>query len=297
MSCLAQNYKENKISEQEFESQMRDITAKQNRLFNGDVIISRQRDRVLLEIDHIVVQAGKDYSNTDSFLATYFYNLLREELPGRDDEQVQWRRSLYKYYNAQPTPHGPVWYPITKTFGTHKSRRAAHLVPHKIGYDTMGNLYDDDGYKLMWSMGNGLLMERTFEEAFDEYQFCLLPREVAGKPDEWQLVLMDESLRNEIVYDGKTWDYFDKTFLQFQDGCDARPQKKFLYFHYWMCITKTQRELTLGWQRIREETKMGRLWSIPGKRQFPLNCFTPHSYFVSRLETDLIRSISPKGNG
>ena len=50
MSCLAEDYKANKITPEEFEVEMRDLTRKQNKLFNGDVTIHRQRDIVLSEI-------------------------------------------------------------------------------------------------------------------------------------------------------------------------------------------------------------------------------------------------------
>ncbi|KAF8856380.1 hypothetical protein BDZ45DRAFT_791166 [Acephala macrosclerotiorum] len=263
ISCLAEDYKANKISDEEFDVQMRDLTREQNKLFNGDMTIHSQYDRVLSEIDDIVVKAGKDERRMDISLSTYFYNLLHGKPPGRAAGQIQRRKDLYKHYHDQPILHGLVWCPITKCFGPYKSRRAAHLVTYKVGYKTMGELFDDEGYKLMWSMGNGLPMERTFEEAFDDYEFCLLPREVTGKLDEWQLVLMNESLREEFIYAGNKWDEYDGTFLQFWEGCDARQQKR-LYFHYWMCLIKAQRELTPGWQNLRKKTKMGRLWLTPG---------------------------------
>lgn len=302
MSCLAEDYKANKITPEEFEVEMRDLTRKQNKLFNGDVTIHRQRDRVLSEIDDIVVEVGKDEQRMDISLSTYFYNLLRGKPPGRDAEQIQWRKDLYKHYGFQPKLHGPVWCPITKCFGPYESRRAAHLVPYKIGYETMGDLFDDDGYKLMWSMGNGLPMEEIFEKAFDNYEFCLLPREVAGKPDEWQLILMNESLRDEFIYAGKKWEEYDGTFLEFPKDSDARPQKRFVYFHYWMCLIKAYRELTPGWQNVRDKTKMGRLWSTPGKRH-SFRCIAFFEIILQlqdsafRVKTNSERRLSSKSHG
>jgi hypothetical protein len=49
--------------------------------------------------------------------------------------QVQHHQDLYKHYGFQPKLHGPVWCPITKCFGPYESRRAAHLVPYKIGIE------------------------------------------------------------------------------------------------------------------------------------------------------------------
>jgi len=252
-------------SEADFTIQMRDITRKQNKLFNGDVTISRQRDYVLKAIDKIVVEEGKDESEMTESLTLQMYNILRGKPPGRDGEQVQWRMDLYNHYGSQPQPHGPVWCPISKSSAPYKEIKAAHLVPYKIGYETMGHLFDGDGYSLMWSMGNGLPMRKQFERHFDNYDFCILPRESPGKPDEFQLVLMNEEIRYEESLFGKTWDDFDEQMLGFVDGNDARPSKRFLYFHYWMCIIKTKRELTKGWKDVREKTRMGRLWTTPGK--------------------------------
>jgi hypothetical protein len=267
MSCLAEEYKSRNLSDEDFAEEMRDLVAKQTKLFQGDVTISRESDRILADMDNITTDVGKDEKVIGTSLANYFYKMLRGKLPNRVAGQIHWRSQLCKHYNFQPKPHGAVWCPITKCFGPYKSRRAAHIVPYKIGYETMGELFGGNGYELMWSMGNGLPMDSNLEDAFNNYQFCLLPREVAGKPDEWQVVLMDESIRHEFACPGNTWDSYDGTFLEFPDGSDTRPQKRFLYFHYYMCIIKAYKELTPGWKEVREKTRMGRLWSTPGKRR------------------------------
>ena len=51
---------------------------------------------------------------------------------------------------------------------------------------------------------------------------------------------------DEFIYAGKKWDEYDGTFLEFPEGSDARPQKRSLYFHYWMCLVKSYRELIPG---------------------------------------------------
>jgi hypothetical protein len=71
-----------------------------------------------------------------------------------------------------------------------------------VGYDTDITVgYDTDitvGYDTNITVGYdtditvGYDTDITVEEAFDDYEFYLLPRQVAGKPDEWQLVLMNE---------------------------------------------------------------------------------------------------------
>jgi hypothetical protein len=78
--------------------------------------------------------------------------------------------------------HKKIWCPITKEFGSSTTRRAAHLVPYQIGYETTGDIFGVNGYNLQWSMGNGLPMNKRFEQACENFDFCLLPRETPGSP-------------------------------------------------------------------------------------------------------------------
>jgi hypothetical protein len=113
---------------------------------------------------------------------------------------------------------------------------------------------------------------------------------------------MNESLRDEFIYAGKKWEEYDGTFLEFPKDSDARPQKRFLYFHYWMCLIKAYRELTAGWQNVRDKTKIGRLWSTPGKR----HSFRSIAYFKTilqlqdsafRVKTNSERRLSSRSHG
>jgi hypothetical protein len=76
-------------------------------------------------------------------------------------------------------------------------------------------LEEDRGHELMWSMGNGMMMHKEFEEGYDEHTFCLLPIENPGQPDSWKLVLIDEEKRFEKAHGSQTWDFYDGRELQF----------------------------------------------------------------------------------
>jgi hypothetical protein len=94
MSCLAEEYKVNKVNDEEFQTKMRDLTQKQNKLFNGDVTLHRQRDRILSEIDDVVIESGKDERRVVNFLSCCVYDVLRIKPPGRDGEQIQFGKDL-----------------------------------------------------------------------------------------------------------------------------------------------------------------------------------------------------------
>jgi hypothetical protein len=59
------------------------------------------------------------------------------------------------------------------------------------------------------------------EAEFDMHWFCLLPRMVDGKTDEFQLVLMDESIRHEQAYTIFAWDHYDMSFRNISIGWEA----------------------------------------------------------------------------
>lgn len=138
------------------------------------------------------------------------------------------------------------------------------VVPRELRSRTIGHIFHADGHKLMWSMGNGLVMEYIFAKTFERLDFCLIPHAKEGKPDELKLVLFNESIRHELVHDGKTWDDFDGAFLEFGVDCDSRPERRFLFFHYFVCLLKSQRHFISGWENIKEKAKNGSLWLTPG---------------------------------
>lgn len=156
-----------------------------------------------------------------------------------------------------------MWCPIYKDWHPFKKIKAAHLVPFKLGYQTMGDLFGEDhGHELMWSMGNGMMMHQDFEESYDEHTFCLVPIDRPGQPDGWKLVLIDEEKRFKKVNAVQTWDFYDGRELEFLN--DQRPSRRFLYFHYFFCIYRAIQERTKGWQKARDKSGTRQLWATPG---------------------------------
>jgi len=68
---------------------------------------------------------------------------------------VHERTDLIWHYEFQPGGlMEDMWCPIYRDWYTYKKIKAAHLVPFKLGYQTMGDLFgeEDRSYELMWSM-------------------------------------------------------------------------------------------------------------------------------------------------
>jgi hypothetical protein len=273
ISFLVENHNAGNIDEQSFIAQMREISQKEDKFFNGDVALQRLRDKILVEIDEIVLESYTHPETMAESLLSYASRISTWKTPlsrRRKPEHIRWNRILFKYYDAEDSRE-QFWCPITKWFGNPLCRITAHIVPNKICYQTMGAIFGGDGHALMWSMGNGLLINRDYiDGAFEDFRFCLLPRERDGMPDDVQLVLVEESLRDRHYSQTRTWDEFDGTFLEFRAGCNARPDSRFLFFHYWMCLIKSQREMIPGWKEVRERVNKGELWTVPGKDAFSL---------------------------
>jgi HNH endonuclease len=273
---LSEIYKASKLSllgqfnygalpEEEFFERLRDIQHKERELFAGDVTIDRNRERVLRNIQGFISQHRKDEEEAGQEVARLFLNILAHKSVDREAEQKMFRKDLIGHYECQPGGwKTDIWCPIHGGWFPFKKMKVAHLVPFKLGYQTMGDLFEEEnrGHELMWSMGNGMMMHRDFEEAYDEHIFCLLPIEKPGQPDGWKLVLINEEKRFQKITGKEVWDDYDGKELEFLN--DQRPSRRFLYFHYFFCIYRAMQERTKGWRTARDKTKTRKLWATPG---------------------------------
>jgi hypothetical protein len=262
---LLDQFKCGALPEEKLFEQLRDVQQKERKLLAGDVTITRNRERVLRNIQGLISQHNKDEEKACQKIAQLFLNILVHKSVDREAEQKMFSQDLIGHYESQPGGWTTeIWCPIYRDWQPFKKIKAAHLVPFKIGYQTMGDLFGEEGrgHELMWSMGNGIMMHQDFEEAYDEHTFCLLPIEKPGQPDGWKLVLIDEEKRYQKVNGLQVWDFYDGRELEFRN--DQRPSRRFLYFHYFLCIYRAMQERKKGWQKSRDKSVTRTLWATPG---------------------------------
>ncbi len=189
-------------------------------------------------------------------------------------KQETWKDGLIEYYDLASL-HGPdfLWCPILKRYAESEDCVAAQFVPHSLGYKNVGYLFGDadEGYSMVWSLRNGMIMTKQLEKAFDEGTFIIVPMDTASddKPQRYKLVLMDEKRRNQTV---KTlggpvttairWRDLDNTELEFQN--DKRPARRYLYYHYITTILRHARYEKHGWAERRLTVPHGTIWATPG---------------------------------
>ncbi|KAH0562615.1 hypothetical protein GP486_002707 [Trichoglossum hirsutum] len=269
---LQESFTNNELKKGDFEKLAYDCWRKRARLTHEDVTISRQRARILRELE------GGHYDEEPDFAAAYaelLTNIWRtHENPAgwevRDKhEHDQWKGGLRHYYNAyDPKNQSRLWCPILKEYALSNTRTAAHIVPHSIGYAKAGYLFGerDRGAELIWSMGNGLVMSTVLGKQFDKGDFVLVPITAEdSKPSRWQFVLMNEKLRTYDI-DAKTryekYGDLDGTELEFKN--DNRPAHRFLYYHFVSTLLRYVRYEKPGWAEKRVSLPTGKVWATPG---------------------------------
>ena len=84
--------------------------------------------------------------------------------------------------------------------------RADHLVPHHFGYTQVGCLFGESskGYDHVWSVGNGLHLDKHVEEAFDKGGMIIVPYDKLNDGQRRRLQVVDRSLC-ENPWDGEFW--------------------------------------------------------------------------------------------
>lgn len=156
---------------------------------------------------HILAEQAMMFSQEQSdngrTIVNLTYNILFPEAVPRESLQQNFRLRLLHYYDSKPSNDDEVWCPVTRKFFEGNRMTAGHIVPYRLGYNVMGDLFGEpgNGVALMWSLGNGLVMHKNIEKAFDRYEFALLPVEKENEPRGWKFVLVNEALRHKEIMD------------------------------------------------------------------------------------------------
>ncbi|KAI9773301.1 MAG: hypothetical protein M1839_002161 [Geoglossum umbratile] len=269
---LRESFANGELPKGEFLSLASDCWRKRARLTNEDVTISRQRARILQRLEGAKREEEPDHAAAYAELLT---NMWRShESPAswesrNPHEHSDWKDGLRHFYNAKdPEDEDGLWCPILKEYALPLYRTAAHIVPHSIGYSNAGYLFGEPsrGAEIIWSMGNGLVMDSALEKQFDKGDFVLVPIPTEpGQPSRWRFVLMNEKLRTykiEVRSRYKKIGDLDGTELEFKN--ENRPAHRFLYYHFVSTLLRYVRYEKPGWAEKRVNLPTGKIWATPG---------------------------------
>lgn len=182
-----------------------------------------------------------------------------------------WRQNLIERYDSEDTEgEGKLWCPISRTYIESSICIAAHIVPHSIGCANAGHIFGegDDGFGVIWTQRNGIMMSKAFESMFDKGDFVLVPVEPINpelEPCEWRFVLMNDKIRQHRVgssESSRTYNDLDGRLLEWKN--DNRPARRFLYHHFVTTLLRYVRYEKPGWAEKRLMLPTGKLWATQG---------------------------------
>ncbi|KAI9779816.1 MAG: hypothetical protein M1839_007129 [Geoglossum umbratile] len=255
---------------EDFQALAYDCWRKRARLTNEDVAISRQRTRILRELQWQRQDEEPDYTVAYAELLTNIWRTHESPAgwePRNPQERSEWKAGLRYFYNAyDPEDKESLWCPVLKASYSSSFNRL-----YQRGY-----LFGDPsrGAEFLWSMGNGLVMDRVLEKQFDRGDFVLVPIPTEhGEPSRWRFILTNETLRTHklgIVTSYEKYGDLDGTELEFKN--DSRPAHRFLYYHFVSTLLRYVRE-DMGYTRTISPEELKALANAIGDYEPPAELF------------------------
>lgn len=119
---------------------------------------------------------------------------------------------------------------MTQAWHEASNVKTAHLVPYAIGEVNAAYIFGllvGEGWNVLWTPYNGILLHQKVEEAMDKGRLLIVPD--FDSASNFKVVLLDESLSDTPIYlyGPKFGDLHNRT-LVFKTA--FRPGKRYLYF-------------------------------------------------------------------
>jgi hypothetical protein len=215
---------------------------------------SRLQRHILSHSEHNQVRLGEAYLTAIKYLA--------EVLHQRDDlNRKRFRMRVYRSYHPpewviDQADEG--WCPVMKEKVPMENLIATWMVPQAIGGANAGYVFGLDaeqGYEAIWSAKNGLPLSRPVQEAFRASQIVII-----ADQNEFKLVVLEKSILDKRVSPTLCWRDLDNVRLEFLT--DARPEPRFLFFHYRTTLLRRRNRLdSEEWKHARDKA----VWNNSGR--------------------------------
>ncbi|OAP54119.1 hypothetical protein AYL99_11654 [Fonsecaea erecta] len=199
--------------------------------------------------------------------------LLYEKQPGRSEaDQISFRNRLIKAYNpegskllTEPQESQLAWCPISGKEFPAEYIKAVHIIPSPIG-ETNAATYlfgakPREGYDIICSEKNGLMMELHLEKIFDDGRMLIMPDPTDD--NEFISIVLCQHLKKVHCWAiDAPYGALHRRRLQFRTA--ARPGKRYLYMHALLTLFRRRRYNMPGWETDREEVFL-EMWATPTK--------------------------------
>ena len=241
-----------------------EVNHKRRKLFAYASMFKRNHTRITKNAARGSKFEGEREELTESYtVISMFKRLLLHEAEARDGDQIIFRNDLVDYLGAK-NKDGQFWCPFYKSWYDSHEVRAVHLAPYTLGYDVMNGLFGvpPAGVDHCMIVKNGLIMHKEIEKGFDQHRFCLLPIERPDGRFDWKVKILSTDDENARINGTTFWKSLDGVVLAFQNL--NRPSRRYLYFHYCMCLLKAVEDKKTGWESAHEANTRKSWWVTPG---------------------------------
>jgi hypothetical protein len=168
------------------------------------------------------------------------------------------RLDLYDYDG-----HVPIWCPISGKEFPSALMKATQIIPYSIGETNASYLFGSgphEGYEVVWSEKNGLMMNSVFETKFDDGRMVVMP-DPSDEGEFISIILCQDLLKDMCPAINAPYRTIHRRRLQFQTA--ARPDKRYLYMHALLTLFQRRRDNIPGWEKDREQVFGGQTWALP----------------------------------
>lgn len=267
------SFEEGRIAGEEFKKEVDRCWTKRAKLAAENATITRQQAKLVKGLNEEKDADEPDWAAAYAELLTNLYKPY--ERPAgwearNEHTHSAWRQNLIERYDSKdPAVEDMLWCPISRMYIASQNCTAAHIVPHSIGCSNAGHIFGegDDGFGVIWSQRNGIMMANWFKRQFDKGDFVLVPVEPINselEPCEWRFVLMNDKLHQHRVGSSQsiTNNDLDGRLLEWKN--DNRPARRFLYYHFVTTLLRYVRYEKPGWAEKRLSLPTGKLWATQG---------------------------------
>lgn len=155
--------------------------------------------------------------------------------------------------------------------------KAAHIVPHFLDNDSIGEMLFGSQAESLRQAGNSLLLLDQIKRWFDSYHLIVVPVDATENPiTRWQTHIITTDLHGQfytLERDAKDLHGKELVFLN-----RNRPVSRFLYFHFIMALVRIKDIKRRGWEDVWARYYEQRPFPTPGNymRQSMLLALATH---------------------
>ncbi|KAF7927583.1 uncharacterized protein EAE98_005965 [Botrytis deweyae] len=224
-----------------------------------DALLRRKQDPKSTKAEEETRLKKAHQAHTDLMLQLYVKEKKRSST-----QQTEFRNGLIDFYGVkrQGLDEEEIWCVVSHSWGKSNQRIAAHIMPARLQDTQMKHIFGNEASDELFSVRNGLMLERQIESCFDNFQLAIVP--CLGDQNSWELRVLDKHLLKVVhTFTNTLFEKLHGQKLKFLN--ENRPRKRYLYYHWLVCISIAGR-MKMNMPRIKDEKeRFTQCWGTPGR--------------------------------